>query len=406
MDKEEHTRLDIALSQAFSPAAPVDEKQLFAGRKELVRTVIDVICQRGQHAILFGERGVGKTSLANVLSGFLEGLGKPIIAPRVNCDGTDNYTSLWRKIFSEIQISRRQKQIGFGSDTAFEAATLADKLPKKFTPVDVRRTLTTLAEQAILTVIIDELHRLKADGVRQLFADTIKTLSDHSVPASLVLVGVADTIEELIRDDQSIERVLVQVRVPRMSREELDEIILKGLGKVGMGIEEAALKKISLLSQGLPHYTHLIGLHAAREAIDGGQVTISLPHVEAAIGKALVKAQQSIKSAYVKAVSNPRASNLYPLVLLACALARTDNLGYFAAVDVRIPIRHIMQKPYEIAHFVRYLNDFCDSSRGPVLQKTGSSHRYRFRFINPLIQPFVIMQGFKDGRILLPLLDT
>jgi hypothetical protein len=26
-------------------------------------------------------------------------------------------------------------------------------------------------------------------------------------------------------------------------------------------------------------------------------------------------------------------------------------------------------------------------------------HRYRFRFVNPLLQPFVVMQGINDGLI-------
>ena len=35
-------------------------------------TGFDVIFQRGQHAMLYGERGVGKTSLAKVVSEALE----------------------------------------------------------------------------------------------------------------------------------------------------------------------------------------------------------------------------------------------------------------------------------------------------------------------------------------------
>ncbi|MEX5219608.1 MAG: hypothetical protein NW701_17395 [Nitrospira sp.] len=249
---------------------------------------------------------------------------------------------------------------------------------------------------------MDRLHDKKA---KQLFADTVKTLSDHSVPASLVMVGVADTVEELFQQHQSIERALVQVRIPRMSRDELHEVVKRGLEKVGMEIEHNALMRISLLSQGLPHYTHLFGLYSAREAIDRGRKLIMLEDISSAISKALEKAQQTIKSAYHRAISSPRQANLYPSVLLACALSRTDDLGYFAAVDVRDPMEQIMKKPYDIPNFARHLNDFCEESRGPLLQKTGSAHRFRFRFINPLMQPYVIMHGVTDGKVPLPLLD-
>jgi hypothetical protein len=86
-------------------------------------------------------------------------------------------------------------------------------------------------------------------------------------------------------------------------------------------------------------------------------------------------------------------------VLLACSLADTDSLGYFPAGAVRQPLSRIMGKPYEIAAFSRHLADFCDADRGPVLERTGAPRRYRFRFRNPLLQPFVIMQGLATGLI-------
>ncbi len=42
----------------------------------------------------------------------------------------------------------------------------------------------------------------------------------------------------------------------------------------------------------------------------------------------------------------------------------------------------------------RLLDKFSsDSDRGPVLEKSGTARRFRFRFVNPLLQPYVIMKG-------------
>jgi transcriptional regulator with AAA-type ATPase domain len=57
----------------FTPSAPIDDQALFAGRVNQLNRIIGAISQRGQHAILFGERGAGKTSLANVLLKILSG---------------------------------------------------------------------------------------------------------------------------------------------------------------------------------------------------------------------------------------------------------------------------------------------------------------------------------------------
>jgi len=396
LTEEQQTQLGFDVSRVFTPAAPINEKDLFAGRTGHLRRVVDAINQRGQHVIVFGERGVGKTSLANVLSGFIRAI---ILAPRVNCDGADSYSSVWGKVFSDIVLFKRKRTAGFTGMDADETQRVVDQLPEVITPEVVRQTLSIISADKLMIVIIDEFDRLQEASLRALFADTIKTLSDHAIPVTLVLVGVADTVDALIKEHHSIERALVQVQVPRMSREELEQIVNNGLARLEMRIEAPALQRLTLLSQGLPHYTHLLALYATREAIDYASDTVTLDHVIAAIRTALTQAQQSIRSAHHTATMSPRKENLYTRVLLACALAKTDDLGYFAPSDVRDPLSRIMAKKYEIPSFARHLNIFCEDARGPVLQKTGISRRYRYRFVNPLLQPFVIMQGMVDGLV-------
>jgi Cdc6-like AAA superfamily ATPase len=331
-----------------------------------------------------------------VLSGFVGGV---ILAPRVNCDSADNYSSIWSKVFSDIILFKRKRTAGFAGPDAEETQRVVDQLPKRITPEVVRQTLSVISGERLMIVIVDEFDRLQDDDLRRLVADTIKTLSDHAVPVTLVVVGVADTVDALIKEHHSIERALVQVQMPRMSRQELEQIVNNGLARLELTIEPAALQRLTLLSQGLPHYTHLLALYAAREAIDYASEVVTLDHVVAAIKTALTQAQQSIRSAHHTATMSPRKENLHSRVLLACALAKTDDLGYFAPSDVRDPLSHIMRKRYEIPSFARHLNLFCDDARGPVLQKIGIPRRYRYRFLNPLLQPFVIMQGMVDGLV-------
>ena len=64
-------RLGMAVAKAkqlFNPSSPIDESRLFSGRTEQVRDLLDIVYERGAHAVIFGERGVGKSSLANTLS--------------------------------------------------------------------------------------------------------------------------------------------------------------------------------------------------------------------------------------------------------------------------------------------------------------------------------------------------
>ncbi|WP_120967020.1 AAA family ATPase [Comamonas sp. lk] len=386
-------RLDL-LASAFSPSAPIDNQSLFSGRISQLTDVLNAVNQKGQHAILFGERGVGKTSLARVISSGISIRGKRTIVGAINCDQTMTFDSLWRKIFREIVLSINQKNPDGTTDNI--DVSFLGKLPTtQLTPDDIRHILSRLPKTI---VVIDELDRITSQGVTTALADTIKTLSDHAIDSTVLLVGVADSVDSLIKEHESIERALVQIRMPRMSKDELTEIIKKGLNGAQMTITDDACNGITALSQGLPHYTHLLTQSAGQNSATNDRTEVTEKDVRAAIDKALSKAQQSIISAHHKATNSPR-ENLYPQVLLACSLAEQDGLGYFAAVDVRAPLSKIMHKAYEIPAFSQHLNAFCEPGRGPVLQRTGTTRRYRFRFINPLLQPFVLMDGIKKELI-------
>jgi vacuolar-type H+-ATPase subunit F/Vma7 len=312
----------------------------------------------------------------------------------------DSYSSLWEKVFQKIVLANEVRKIGFGNNKETEMVRIVDKFGKNISPDAVRNVLSILSTQFLPILIIDEFDRVKDEDVRTAIADTIKTLSDNAISATVVLVGVADSVNDLIREHQSVERALVQIPIPRMSNQELNEIIENGLEILGMSIEEKAKNEIALLSQGLPHYTHLLGLHATREALDKETKVIRIDHVNTAIRGALAQAQQTIRSAYHKATTSTRRNSIYSHVLLACALAPTDGMGYFAAGDIRIPLNEIMGKTYDIPSFSRHLYEFCEpAKRGAILQKTGSPHRYKFRFVNPLMQPYIVMQGLATALI-------
>jgi hypothetical protein len=263
-------------------------------------------------------------------------------------------------------------------------------------PEDIRYLLDFY--KGLLVIIIDEVDRIEDQPTITLLADTIKTLSDHSSNPTIILVGVADSVEGLIAEHLSIERALVQVRMPRMSIPELEEILDKGYARLEISIHDEAKKRIVKLSQGLPHYTHLLGLHSAEGAIENDRSEINESDVDEAIKRAINKAQQTIISAYNKAISSSRKT-LFSQVLLSCALAKKDALGTFTASDVREPMTLIMGQKYEIPAFARHLNDFCDCKRGPILEKQGSSRRFRYRFANPMLEPYTIMHGLATGII-------
>ncbi len=375
--------------EVFTPSAPIDNQALFAGRVNQLNRLIGAVSQRGQHAILFGERGVGKTSLANVLLKILKGSQEQFKSVIVNCDSEDRFEQLGCKIFLELENTQ---------NLDFEQ----HQVNPEFIRLRLQRQISGSA-----VIIVDEMDRLKRDAYfSALMADTIKTLSDHSTNITLILVGVANSVEELIAEHLSIERALIQVQMPRMSSDELTEILRKGLEILSMQMEHAVMHSIVFLSQGLPNYVHLLALYASQSAIRENSSNINVSHLSSAIKQACENAQHSIMSTYSTSISSSRQETIYPKVLLACALAKKDETGCFRAVDVREPLSRILGKQYTTTSaFNRHLNQFCEESRGNILEKKGVERHYRFRFVNAMMPPYIIMEGLRTEMINFDRLD-
>jgi len=386
MTNDDWFQLRLDVTEVFSPGAPINEKELFAGRIDQIATLLDVVYQRGKHAVVFGERGVGKTSLTNIFHLAISGPGHPLVI-KINCDPGETFLSLWQKVFRRI-----------GGKIDGEEVNLADQYKKKINPDDVQIELAELGKYNPI-IIIDEFDRVTNENAKTLMSDTIKTLSDYSVNATVIIVGVAESIDNLIKKHESIARALTQVQMPRMSDEEIVDIIVKGLKRVGMRISEDSIWRIKFYAKGLPYYAHSLGLYSARAAISEKELRVKETHVEESISTVIENIDQTIKLLYDRAVYTAKKDTIYKQVLLACALAETDKLGRFPANAVVLPLQTIMGKRYEIPSFAFHLNQFCEPDRGAILEKIGLPRKYKFRFKDPIYQPFIIMEGVRDGLI-------
>ena len=388
----------IQLSTVFTPATPIRDATLFSGRSDILIRIADAVNQLGMHCILFGERGVGKTSMANFVRLVLAEMAtQDLVIAQINCDTADRYGTLMRKLMSQVATVQNRPQLGFTPANDQSLAALDSRLPENPAPADLLNLLNAVPANWLL--ILDEIDRLEDHETIALLTDTIKAFSDYAVPATFLLVGAASDVGVLIGEHPSIERCLTQVRMPRMTRDELANIVKSGLSQVEMRIDDAVQWYIPAVSQGYPHYAHLLSLHAARRALSEGRDCVERSDIEAAIGESLEMTERSIRDRYSAAVYSAYPSALYAPVLLACAMAQTDDLGYFNAQAVREPLSRIQNRNYNIPAFARHLDAFCKSNRGPALIKEGQSRRFQYRFAIPLMRPVVLLEGSSGGLI-------
>jgi Cdc6-like AAA superfamily ATPase len=398
---EQAEKLDISASQTFRPRTPIATRDLFAGRWGQIKTLADAVSQSGLHVVIYGERGVGKTSLSNVIKPIIQAFDEDKAGARIQerlvikatANSDDNFSTLWHRLFQEITWKDNRPVMGITPGTKPPMSLRqAFSLGENLSVDDVRRVISRIPGSVY---IIDEFDR-SASTTSKSFTDLMKVLSDYSIECTVVLVGVAETIDGLMSDHASISRALVQVLLPRMRPEELREILAKAEESLSISFSSEAASLIVSLSQGLPHYTHLLGLHSVRISASQFSDIVAQDAVFDALKEAVKQAQQTVTEKHTKAIRSAHKDALYKQVLLACALAAThsrDALGYFNPGSVVAPLTEILGRSVPIAAFSHHLNEFCSEKRSETLERTGQKRNYRFRFRDPLLVPFVLMDA-------------
>lgn len=373
--------------ETFTPGPPINEVAQFVGRKEIIQRLQDITIERARHAIIFGERGVGKTSLANIFHKELNTATRAVIEISVNADTSDSFDSLWRKIF------RRIKWDG-------DEDTLDMQFPQEIEPDHVYLQLSRFGQNEIPIIVIDEYDRLQDNDCRILMTDVIKSLTRAPNNPTIVLVGVADNILSLVRDHASISRNLVQVPMHRMSSEEIREVITTRIKRLRMRIMNDAVWRIAYFSAGLPFYAHSLGKYSALTAVENQKLEIREETVIASIDRCMADVDYTIAEAYTRATEKIyRKGNIFGSVLAACALAEKNDLGQFNAASVEAPLSGIMNAPFKVPAFSFHLNEMSTPERGNILVKTGARRTFQYHFREAAMQPYVIMKSLKDGII-------
>ncbi|MGA7675162.1 MAG: AAA family ATPase [Rhizomicrobium sp.] len=374
---------EAAAQRLFNPSSPIDEERLFSGRLTQVNDLLSVVYERGAHAILYGERGVGKSSLANTITARIPPAVTNIKIIKENCRPDDTFFTLWSKILF---------------DFSYDNMLVSDYLRSETRDFMVIKILESLPKNLQYVFVFDEFDRITNSATKTAIADTVKHFSDYPQNITIVVVGVGFSIRELFGAHPSIERCCRQIPIQRMSKPELSEIITDRYPRIGITASQEMIGNLIDLSRGLPGYAHLAGREAALSALRSGRRVVEAVDYTAAISESVRRAQESIITAYNRAVYSAK-ENIYKEVLLACATAKTDDQGMFAAADIRDELIKILGRRVEIASFSRHLARFCETDRGPVLRKSGKKNRFQYQFVDAPLQPYIFMSGRRDNLI-------
>jgi hypothetical protein len=386
--------LNKALREAFTPTRPKQEvNSLFVGRLNTLRRIIAAIEEERAHVVLFGDRGRGKTSLANAIQQIASQAG--YFTLKLTCSAELSFEDVFRNFLRRIPGTFYRSEV----DNPFAARrtmqSFDELLPNgSFSVTELNDVLAEIQGAHVL-LVLDEYDRVTSEDLRNKLAELIKNLTDSSIPATLFIVGVAENLDQLIGKHPSIQRSLVAVHLPLMSDKEIDRIIVAGSESAGVGFSDEVRDLIVMLAKGLPYYAQLLALHAARSAVSRGATYVGNSDLVYAVARCVQEAERGIVEAYNKALGPDRKAS-FADVLYVAAQCRSDDYGSFHPGDMaQVPVRKDGE-PLPLLSLQYPLSRLSDDERGGVLQRIVEPGGFRYRFRNQMMRQYVLMRQAKE----------
>jgi len=281
----------IRLRDAFMPSQPVIGRSMLAGRIDLLSQLIQAVEDQRAHVVVYGQRGIGKTSLLRVFTEIAREAGYLVL--HETCGAATQFDDLFHSAAAQIPL-RYYAPIAPTDEQSEQGGGLADLLPDTGSgPNRVSRILAQVTGTRVI-VILDEFDRVADNRFQRDVAELMKNLSDSSARVQIVVAGVAENLQELIVYAPSIRRNVIGLPVGRMSDAEVAEIMTIGEDYAGVRFEPPAAARIVEIAQGLPHLARVLCHHASLHALSAGRTAIEVGDVHPALAQASAEMEASL----------------------------------------------------------------------------------------------------------------
>jgi len=381
--------------EVFTPHRPVKSVELFFGRQKEVQSIIEQINTPGQHSLLYGERGVGKSSLANVSSYLLfsELVEGKLYMER--CDSSTSFESILQSALKDADVDITIRQIDSsrqeGKSAKISIKVAEGQLGTEQEVSEMRNGPAVYVSPSLAAdvlgktrglLVVDEADALDRPVDKKRLAEFIKLLSDSDAQFKVLIVGVAETGEELIAGHESVSRCLRETRLDRMPDNELALIIAEGAKKLKLSFDESVIDAIVKLSAGYPHFTHLLALKCAEDAVAEGYIHVEKEHLRVSMSQAVEDAVGSLKRAYMNAVRS-YGTDQYRIIL--CAAASIEKTE-FSARELREVI--LQQTGQEVSQqsLNNYFQRLVSDGTSTIIRRTAKGV---YRFNDPRMPSYI-----------------
>lgn len=320
------------LHDRLTPSKEIEDPDRLFGRGKSLRIIARAFNSEGRHIFIYGDRGVGKTSLAKTAARIhhIES-EEPIYVP---CSANITFGEVIQNIGrAKVDVLKRlsSKPVSGELQLGIEAFKIGGKLagnapndiaqPENLNEaLDIIRFVSNQSEGQQI-VVIDEFDRIESGDEKNSFAELLKNMSAINSKIRFIFCGIGRSIDDVLGAHPSAGRYFEEIELEKLHHNFLWDILRTAANDLDVKIPDGVLTRIGVVSDGFPHFVHLIGecmfwaMHDDPETV----TQCACRHYEDAIKGALQRAEATLRLAYQKATEKTKHTIEYEETLWALA---------------------------------------------------------------------------------------
>jgi type II secretory pathway predicted ATPase ExeA len=400
-------------SDVFTPSSlPLRENNVYSRRPGAERD-LQRAATRKQVAIVFGDFGVGKTTLVQRFFQTAKDEGRLIYIPSA---AELTLEAIFRRILEVLDYSVEadrtrttqwagQGGVDFRILTATANRTVTDESHRQLvitSPSDVQ--MLQMMDGARLVLVIDEMHKASR-AFRDQLANLIKSVksADFDYP-TIVLIGTTLDAERLVDRDPGIDRHVVEIQVPLMTANEARFIVTEGYRRLALRISNDLADRVVESAAGAPTIVHCLCLDAAEAALSAGRTEIVEEDCLYAVKSYIQDHGRRLASAYMKVIETTGPKRYRKRILHAVADVDSD---YATMEDIRRRVADALGESTRSTALSGPLRALKSAECGAILQDverlvSGQRVHNLTTFTDPMMKSFIRFMGKVDVMRLMP----
>ena len=283
------------------------------------------------HLILYGPKGIGKTSL---LLKFQEGISDlddvyPVRIPLIEGNFEDIYSLIIEKCSDTLNINIHHfwdKIISLGINISMIGGiSVSREIPKTSPAVAFEKILNVIydeldSDNPVLILLFDDLQRIMGSDetmkILSILQNALVELNLKGKNIMLVATGSEDIFHKIQDRLDSAVRIFEPCLIEPLSYDEVCEAINIPIKKLDVTFEDDVLKEIYELSNGIPYYMQILAYSCFEEVNEDNKVTMA-EFKKASLRSLNILAQREFKVLFSKSTTEERK--------ILCLMAESDE---------------------------------------------------------------------------------